>query len=135
MAARLPGTLQDLEAVVAHAEQAASLMQAAEQVRRDGIDLPGALRWLRRRVRLVQQTLRVVIGLLPQHLAGCRPELTSCRQRLDSQAVLVALRSLAAPWLPVLPAPLGFRPHRRGAGHPNFAVQQQAGPVPRAPPA
>ena len=71
-------------------------MQAADQVRRHGIELPGAMRWLRRRVLLVQQALRVVIGLLPQHLAGCRAELTACRQRLDSQAVLVALRSLAA---------------------------------------
>ena len=48
----------------------------------------------------------VVIGLLPQHLAGCRAELTACRQRLEA---LAALRSLAAPWLP---APLGFRPRR-----------------------
>ena len=73
LAARLPGTLQELETVVVHAEQATSLLQAAEQVRRDRIELPGAVRWLRRRVRLVQQVLRRVIGLLPQHLAGCRP--------------------------------------------------------------
>ena len=134
LAARLPGTLQELEAVVAHAEQAASLMQAADQVRGDGIELPGAMRWLRRRVRLVRQVLRVVIGLLPQHLAGCRPELTACRPRLASNAALVALRSLAAPWLPALPAPLGFRPQRSAADHPNCAAQHHPGPVPRAPP-
>ena len=80
-------------------------------MRRDRIELPGAVRWLRRRVRLVPQVLRRVIGLLPQHLAGCRPELSACRKRLGSDAVLVALRSLADPWLAVLPAPLGFRPH------------------------
>ena len=134
LAARLPGTLQELETVVAHAEQTASLMQAADQVRRHGIELPGAMRWLRRRVLLVQQALRVVIGLLPQHLAGCRAELTACRQRLDSQAVLVALRSLAARSLPALPAPLGFRPHRNEPCHPTSAAQQQVGPVIRAPP-
>ena len=65
--------------MVVHAEQAASLMQAADQVRHDHIALPGAMRWLRRRVRLVRQALLVVIGLLPQHLAGCRAELTACR--------------------------------------------------------
>ena len=134
LAARLSGTLRELEAVVVHAEQAASLMQAADQVRRDDITLPGAMRWLGRRVRLVRQALRAVIGLLPQHLAGCRAELTACRQRLDSEAALVALRSLAAPWLPALPAPLGFRLHRSEPCHPTSAAQQHLGPVPRAPP-
>ena len=99
-----------------------------------GAACPARCGWLRRRVLLVQQALRVVIGLLPQHLAGCRAELTACRQRLDSQAVLVALRSLAARSLPVLPAPLGFRPHRNEPCHPTSAAQQQVGPVARAPP-
>ena len=76
--------------------------------------------------RLVWQVLRVVIGLLPQHLAGCRPELPACRQRLASDAALVALRSLAAPWLPVLPAPLGFRSDRSAAGHPERKIHQAA---------
>ena len=131
LAARLPGTLRKLEAVVAHAEQASSLMQAADQVRGHDVALPGAMRWLRRRVRLVRQALRQVIGLLPEHLAGCRPELTSCRQRLDTDAAMVALRSLAAPCLPVLAAPLGFLPHRSGAGHPTSAPQQRPGTVRR----
>ena len=134
LAARLPGTLQDLETVVAHVERASSLIQAADQVRDYEVTLPSALRWLRRRVRLVRQVLRSVIGLLPQHLAGCRPQLTACRQRLDTDAVLVALRSLAAPWLPVLPAPLGLRPHRRRPGHPTSVDQHRQGPVCRAPP-
>ena len=134
LAARLPGTLQELETVVVHAEQASSLLLAAEQVRRDRIELPGAVRWLRRRVRLVQQVLRRVIGLLPQHLAGCRPELSACRKRLGSDAVLVVLRALADPWLAVLPAALGFRPHCHRAGHPNSALQQPQGTAARAPP-
>ncbi len=74
VAARLPGTLPELET-------------AADQVGRARLELPGATRGLRRRVRLGQQVLRPVIGLLPQHLAGCRAELTACRQRLDSKAV------------------------------------------------
>ena len=71
LAARLPGTLTELEEVVAGAEKASSLMAAADQLRRDAVELPGAMRWVHRRVRLVHHALRVVIGLLPQ-LRGCR---------------------------------------------------------------
>ena len=66
LAARLPGTLKMLEEVVAHAEQTPSVMKAADQIRRDAVQLPGAMRWVRRRVRLVQHVLRLVIGLLPR---------------------------------------------------------------------
>ena len=42
-------------------ERAASREQAADRLR-DDIQLPGALRWLRRRRRLVRQVLQQVIG-------------------------------------------------------------------------
>lgn len=129
LAARLPGTLRRLEEVVAHAEQASSLMKAADEIRRDGVQLAGAMRWVRRRVRLVQHVLRLVIGLLPQQLAGCRAEITACRQRLGTEAVLVSLRSLTERWLSDLAAPLGFRPHGIVEGNPDFARQQHPGPV------
>ena len=129
LAARLPGTLRRLEEVVAHAEQAPSLMKAADEIRRDGVQLAGAMRWVRRRVRLVQHVLRVVIGLLPHQLAGCRAEITACRQRLGTEAVLVSLRSLTERWLADLAAPLGFRPHGIVEGNPDFARQQHPGPV------
>ncbi len=129
LAARLPGTLRRLEEVVAHAEQAPSLMKAADEIRRDGVHLAGAMRWVRRRVRLVQRVLRVVIGLLPRQLAGCRAEITACRQRLGTETVLVSLRSLTDRWLADLAAPLGFRPHGITAGHPDFGRQQHPGPV------
>ena len=87
-------------------------MAVADQLRRHAVELPGAMRWVRRRVRLVQHALRLVIGLLPQQFAGCRAQITACRQRLDSDAVLVSLRSLTDPWLPVLAASLGFSPPR-----------------------
>ena len=86
LAARLPGTLTELEEVVAEAEQSRSLMAVADQVRSDAVELPGAMRWVRR-VLLVQHVLRLVIGLLPQQLSGCRAEVTACRQRLGSDAV------------------------------------------------
>ena len=130
LAARLPGTLTELEEVVAEAEQARSLMAVADQVRSDAVELPGAMRWVRRRVLLVQHVLRLVIGLLPQQLSGCRAEVTACRRRLGSDAVLVSLRSLTAPWLPAVAAPLGFRPHGIGREHPTKRIQQNLGPDP-----
>ena len=87
LAARLPGTLTELEEVVAGAEKAPSLMAAADQLRRDAVELPGAMRWVRRRVRLVQHVLRLVKGMLPHRFAGCRAEISACGQRLDSDAV------------------------------------------------
>ena len=114
LAARLPGTLDELEAVVAAVEQAPSLMRAADLLRPDGIELPGVLRWLRRRVRLVHHALRHVLGLLPDQFAGCRPEVTAFRQRLGTTTALRKLREVTASWLAKLPAPLGFRPHGIG---------------------
>ena len=49
LAARLPGTLDELEEVVAHAERAPSLLAAANALRTDAVALPGAMRWVRRR--------------------------------------------------------------------------------------
>ena len=75
LAARLPGTLDALEAVVVAAEEADSQEAAANEVRCPSDDaaiaLPGALRWLRRRVDLVHDVLARVIGLIPDKLAGC----------------------------------------------------------------
>ena len=129
LAARLPGTLARLEEVVAHAEQASSLMAAADHLRGYEVQLPGAMRWVRRRVILVQHVLRLVIGLLPQ-LAGCRAEITACRTRLGTDAVLVTLRSLTDRWLATLAAPLGFHPHRITGSNPNFGRQHHPGPAP-----
>ena len=127
LAARLPGTLAELEEVVAEAEQARSLMAVADQLRSDAVELAGAMRWVRRRVLLVQHVLRLVIGLLPQQLSGCRAEITACRKRPGSEAVLVSLRSLTGPWLPAVAAPLGFRPHGIGREHPTGRIQHNLG--------
>jgi len=130
LAARLPGSLNELEAVVAAAEHAQSLEAAADQVRRDHVGLPGALRWLRRRIERVQRCLLLVIGLLPEHFAGCSGHIYAFRDRLGHDAVLVALRELIAAQLAVLPSPLGFSPHRSARGDPSSARQQQVGPDP-----
>ena len=60
LAARLPGTLDELETVVAHAERASSLLAAANALRTDTVELPGAMRWVRRRVRRVHHVLVIV---------------------------------------------------------------------------
>ena len=49
------------------------LAVAADALRRDPVTLPSAIRWVRRRVRLVRPLLTIVVGLLPQSLLGCVP--------------------------------------------------------------
>ena len=135
LAARLPGELDTLEAVVAHAEQAQSLAAAANALRRDAVELPGAMRWVERRVRLVHHVLTIVIGLLPEQLARCIAEMGAVRTRLETETALRALRALVAEQLPALPAPLGFRPHRLGTTNRNQAPQHKMGPDPPPTPA
>lgn len=129
LAARLPGTLEDLERVVAVVEQAPSLESAAGELRLD-IELPGALRWLRRRVRLVQRSLLILIGLLPDRLAGCAATVTAFRTRLGQAAVLMLLRDLADEQLSHLSAPLGFYRPSHHRGETAEGIQQPMGPDP-----
>lgn len=129
LAARLPGTLAELEQVVAVAEHAPSLEAAADALRLD-IELPGALRWLRRRLRLVHRSLVLVAGLLPDRLAGCAATVTAVRARLGHDAVLMWLRARVAQQLPQLPAPLGFYPSATARGDPAQTIQQPMGPDP-----
>lgn len=63
LASRLPGTLKDVEEVVLEAEKHPTLVSAAESIRPD-IELPGALRWLRRRLKYVGNILNVAAGIL-----------------------------------------------------------------------
>ena len=130
LAARLPGELDEVEQVVAHAEQAPSLAAAGDALRRDAVELPGAMRWVERRVRLVHHVLRVVIGLLPEPLARCVAEMGAVRTRLQTETALRALRTRLAEQLPVLPAPLGFQPHRLGTTNRLRARQHKMGPDP-----
>ena len=135
LAARLPGELDTLETVVAHAEQAPSLAAAADELRRDAVELPGAMRWVERRVRLVHHVLTIVIGLLPEQLARCIAEMGAVRTRLDTDIALRTLRTLTAEQLRALPAPLGFQPHRLGATNRNRTRQHKMGPDPPPSPA
>ena len=135
LAARLPGELDTLEAVVAHAEQAPSLAAAADALRRDAVELPGAMRWVERRVRLVHHVLSIVIGLLPDLLARCVTEVGAVRTRLETETAVRTLRVLTAAQLPALPAPLGFQPHRLDTTNRLRALQHKMGPDPPPSPA
>ena len=72
LAARFPGTFDTLEVVVVHAE-APTQSAAANALRTDSVGLPGAMRWVRRRVRRVHHVLVIVIGLPASTSPGASP--------------------------------------------------------------
>jgi hypothetical protein len=134
LAARLSGTLAEVEAVVLAFEQAPSREAACGVVRLD-IDLPGALRWSARRVQGVHSALARIRGLLPEVFAGCAPTLTAFGEHLGVADVLVALRGMAEAFLANLPKPLGFVPRRQPGGGRSSARQHCVGADPPGRPA
>jgi hypothetical protein len=127
MAARLPGTVAELEEVVAVAEQARSLEQAANELRTDDIALASAMRWVRRRVRAVHRNLVVLIGLLPDRFGRVTPTVTALRAHLRQPDVLVSCRQLTGPQLVHLAGPVGLQPPAQHRRYPNPLFQQQMG--------
>ena len=130
LAARFPGTLCEIEQVVASVEQAPSLEAAANALRPDDVMLATALRWIRRRMRLIHTVLAVVVSLLPDLCIGASPTVQSFRIRLACEPVLIALRGLACIHLQALPRPLGFRPPGEAGGGRKAPFQQRMGPDP-----
>ena len=118
LAARLSGTLDEVEAVVLAAEQAGGVAAAVEIVHpadaRRAIGPVCAARSIRRRLRAVHAALRAVVTLLPELLAGVAPTVTALRHVLGTDRVLVAVRGLAARHVASLPTPLGLRTRVRG---------------------
>lgn len=123
-AARLPGTLDEVEQAVNVANDACSLETAAALLRPE-ISLPSGLRWLRRRISHVHLVLTTVAGLL---LPGIPPELGSFRQALGTGKVLVRLREKAAAHLRSLPPILGFGPRRQSRWNAKMHCPQAMGP-------
>lgn len=130
LAARFPGTLREIEEVVAAVEQTRSLETAADRLRSDDVTLPSAVRWVRRRVAPVRRLLTSVIGLFPQLLLGCAPTLSALRERLATDEVLVALREVGGLHLQALAPPLGFKHTSHRGGKRNEPFQQHMGPDP-----
>ena len=131
LAARLPGTLAEVEEVVCAVEQAESIEAACAKLRLE-IELPGVLRWVRRRVRGVYASLILLKGILPELLEGCEPTLGAFAKRLGLEGVLVSLRRIAARYLSFLPSPLGLRPRRSRGGESGRPYQHSVGTDPPA---
>lgn len=116
LAARLPSTLDEIEAVVDVVERAPSVAAAAEVVRpadaERAVTSITAARWVRRRLRPIKAALLAIVTLVPE-LAECGPTLAAIRTRLGVTRVLVALRDLAAAHLGALAPPLGLRTRGR----------------------
>jgi hypothetical protein len=111
LASHYSGTLADLEAMVLAVEQAPSRAAAAGQLRTE-IELPGALRYLDRLCRAVHGALATVRGLAPERFAAVAPTLLGFAAVLPGGSVLIPLRAWVARYLPHLPTPFGFDPHR-----------------------
>lgn len=135
-ASRMPGLLEDVEAVVALAESARSVEAAAEEARPadepEAVTLTSALRWLRRRTAPIHRILTTVLGLLPERLAGCAPTVRAFRERLGTTRVLVALRELCGAHLHALAVPLGLLgpPKREKNGRRGYQQSMGTGPPP-----
>jgi hypothetical protein len=124
-ASRLSGSLQSLDQVVAEIERASSIESAANALRTDDITLPSAIRWARRRLRLVQTALASLLVLIPECLLGCEASVLSFRERLKIESALPRLREIATDYLEAVPPPLGFKkqfPHDGGPDPPPSTV-------------
>jgi hypothetical protein len=131
LASHYSGTLADLEAMVVAVEQAPSRAAAAGQLRTE-IELPGALRYLDRLCDSVHGVLSVIRGLDPVRFADVGPTLLAFAAVLGTDPVLVCLRGFVARYLPQLPTPFGFDPHRCNRNGADRRCQHQTGPDPPA---
>jgi hypothetical protein len=128
LSSRLGGSLDEAERVVALSE-AVGVEAAAQAVRVEEVELPGALRWLRRRRGGVRAALLALVTAMPGRL-GTVAEVRALRSVLGTQRALVALRGIGADHLHALPHPVGFGPtvHRRAQR--DAASQHETGPDP-----
>lgn len=116
LASQLSGSLDEVEQVVTTVEakvQMGSSMEMVAGAIRPDIELPGALRWVRRRLTSVRLALLALVTLMPGQL-GNEPRLLTVREALETGRALVRLREVGAVHLAHLTSPIGFGglPHR-----------------------
>ena len=129
LASRLSGSLNEVEDVLTDVENSHSQQAAADHIRID-ILLPGALRWIRRRIFWVKASLSMLIEMLPELFADCRPSILSFQSVLNVGYALPELRQVAGSHLHILPPPLGFGPHRQTKKSKKSHFQHKTGTDP-----
>ena len=122
------GSLDEAEQVVVRVEESSSVEKAAQKLRPD-IEVAGAVRWVRRRVQGVLESLVILVTLLPGRL-GTKARLVEVRRILATELALVALREIGVAHLHVLPRPLGFRPAGVRASKREDRLQHKTGADP-----
>jgi hypothetical protein len=127
MAARVAGSLDEVEQVALAAESRG--VEAAAQDLRTEIDLPGAMRWIRRRRDAVWAALLAVVTALPGRL-GTVARVQAVQTVLDTERALVALREIGADHLQALTYPLGFCRPRHLRAERDLVTQHETGPDP-----
>ena len=128
LAARLPGLLCSIEEAVVTAETSTALEVAADELRRDDVTLPSAMRWLRRRVRQVHDGLKTVFDLATQAPTAAGPTLSALRQLGDDHPLLRLRSALPIEVLAKVCVPLGLCPHRSVAHERADDDQHDVGP-------
>jgi hypothetical protein len=131
LCARLSGSLDEAEQAVV-ASESLGVEAAAQALRVEQSELPGALRWLRRRRRGVHAAVLALVTTMPGQL-GAVAEVRAIRTLLGSERALVALREIGADHLHALPHPLGFQPARGSRAQSEPRLQHETGPDPPAP--
>lgn len=128
LSARLPDSLAAIEQIIGMATSARSIEKAADAVRGSDICLPGAVRWLRRRITAVRKSVAAVNIMAPglSHLVT------------NDMLALRELRRVLPPQLLLdIPVPLGFRLASRMEHHNTLGylaagvVRQKASAMPR----
>jgi hypothetical protein len=128
LSSRLGGSLDEAERVVIAAESL-GVEPAAQSLRMGEVELPGALRWLRRRRRGVRAAVLALVTAMPGRL-GTVAEVRAIRDVLGTERALVALREIGADHLHVLPSPLGLRPSSATRAQGAHRFQHKTGPDP-----
>jgi len=128
LAARLSGDLDAVESVVAAVEAAPSVEAAADRLRPD-IELPGAVRWVRRRLGPTRAALLALVTSTPGLLGNCAPTLAEVGARLGTP-VLRHVRAESERRLGSLPTPIGFGPLHRRARLGRTPREHDMGPDP-----